>query len=46
VVPGDQLQLQVTQERILRGMAQYRCLASVDGKKVASANLICAAGKA
>ena len=46
VVPGDQLQLQVTQKRILRGMAQYRCLASVNGSKVASADMICAAGKA
>jgi len=46
VVPGDQLVLEVTQKRIIRGMAQYQCLATVDGNKVASANLICAAGKA
>jgi len=42
VVPGDQLVMEVQQKRIVRGMGQYVCQASVDGKKVASCELLCA----
>ena len=42
VVPGDQLRLEVTQKRIIRNMGQYECQASVDGKRVASCQLLCA----
>ena len=35
VVPGDQLVLEVTQQRILRRMGFYSCEAKVDGKRVA-----------
>lgn len=42
VSPGDQLVLDVQQKRIMRGMGQYFCQASVDGHKVASCELLCA----
>lgn len=42
VVPGDQLLLDVLQKRIVRGMGQYFCQASVEGRKVASCELLCA----
>lgn len=42
VVPGDQLIMEVMQKRIMRGMGQYVCQASVDGRKVASCELLCA----
>ena len=45
VVPGDQLLLDVTQKRIMRGMGQYECRASVDGKRAASCELLCAGRK-
>jgi 3-hydroxyacyl-[acyl-carrier-protein] dehydratase len=45
VVPGDQLLLEVVQKRIVRGMGSYHCMASVDGKKVASCEILCAGRK-
>lgn len=42
VVPGDQLVLDVEQKRILRGMGLYQGTALVDGKEVASAEILCA----
>lgn len=42
VVPGDQLILEVVQKRILRRMGLYECMALVDGKKVASCEILCA----
>lgn len=42
VTPGDQLQLEVTQKRMLRNMGLYDCAALVDGKTVASAEILCA----
>ena len=42
VGPGDQLLLEVTQKRIVRGMGQYECKASVDGKRVACCEILCA----
>jgi 3-hydroxyacyl-[acyl-carrier-protein] dehydratase len=46
VVPGDQLLLDVLQKRIVRGMGAYECSASVEGKRVASCELLCAGRKA
>ncbi len=43
VVPGDQLELIVIQKRIVRGMGQYICRANVEGRKVASCEILCAA---
>ena len=42
VVPGDQLIMDVIQKRIKRRMGWYECQASVDGKRVASCELLCA----
>jgi 3-hydroxyacyl-[acyl-carrier-protein] dehydratase len=42
VVPGDQLELHVLQKRMLRRMGLYECRATVDGKEVASAEILCA----
>jgi 3-hydroxyacyl-[acyl-carrier-protein] dehydratase len=42
VVPGDQLVFEVELRRTLRNMAQYAARALVDGKEVASAELLCA----
>ena len=46
VVPGDQLMLEVKLKRMIRNMAMYECSASVDGKQVASADILCAEGGA
>ena len=46
VVPGDQLLLDVIQKRIMRGMGQYECSATVNGQRVASCELLCAGRKA
>jgi 3-hydroxyacyl-[acyl-carrier-protein] dehydratase len=45
VVPGDQLLLEVRLKRQIRNMAQYQSLARVDGKEVASAEILCAEGR-
>ncbi|MEO7916423.1 MAG: 3-hydroxyacyl-ACP dehydratase FabZ [Dokdonella sp.] len=42
VEPGDQLELHVTQKRMIRNMGQFQCQAKVDGKVVAEAELLCA----
>ena len=46
VVPGDQLVLEVTLKRTIRNMALYEGKALVDGKEVASAEMLCAETKA
>ena len=46
VVPGDRLMLEVKLKRVIRNMAMYECTASVDGKTVASADILCAEGGA
>ena len=46
VVPGDRLMLEVKLKRVIRNMAMYECAASVDGKQVASADILCAEGGA
>ena len=45
VVPGDQLDIVVKVKRLIRNMALYECVARVDGKDVASAEILCAEGK-
>ena len=45
VVPGDQLDIEVSVKRVIRNMALYDCVARVDGKDVASAEILCAEGK-
>ncbi len=42
VTPGDQIILQVKQKRRIRQMGLYDCQAVVDGKVVASAEMMCA----
>ncbi len=42
VVPGDQLILDVDLKRMIRGMGLFACRASVAGKQVAEAELLCA----
>ena len=43
VVPGDQLRLEVSLQRLKRGMGLFAARTVVDGKEVASCALICAA---
>lgn len=45
VVPGDQVILDVVQKRIMRRMGHYVCEASVEGKRVASCEILCAGRK-
>jgi 3-hydroxyacyl-[acyl-carrier-protein] dehydratase len=42
VIPGDQLVLEVLQKRIIRRMGLYECQTFVDGRQVASCELLCA----
>lgn len=42
VVPGDRLDLQVDIRRVIRNMTLYAGIASVDGKEVACADILCA----
>ena len=44
VVPGDQLLLEVTQKRLMRGMGKYEARASVNGERVASCDIMCSGG--
>ncbi len=46
VVPGDQLDMEVILKRTIRNMAMYECVARVDGQVAASAEILCAEGKA
>lgn len=43
VVPGDQLRMEVRLKRLMRGMGLFIARALVDGKEVASCELMCAA---
>lgn len=43
VVPGDQLRLEVSLKRQMRGMGLFLARTMVDGKEVASCELMCAA---
>lgn len=44
VLPGDQLIIDVSVERIKRGIWFYKCSASVDGKLAVAADIMCAPG--
>ena len=41
VVPGDQLQLEISLKRTMRGIGMFDCQALVDGKVVAEAEMMC-----
>ena len=41
VVPGDQLELEVRFERMLRGIGKFSCVARVAGTVVAEAQILC-----
>jgi 3-hydroxyacyl-[acyl-carrier-protein] dehydratase len=41
VVPGDQLELEVSFERELRSIAKFKCTARVAGETVAEATILC-----
>lgn len=43
VVPGDQLVLNITLKRNMRGIGMYQCHALVDGEVVAEAEMMCSA---
>lgn len=43
VVPGDQLRMEVSLKRLMRGMGLFVARTLVDGKEVASCELMCAA---
>ncbi len=43
VAPGDQLRMEVSLKRLMRGMGLFEARALVDGKEVASCELMCAA---
>ena len=45
VLPGDQLQMDVSVARKRRSMWRFNCSASVDGKQVVSAVIMCAPGE-
>lgn len=40
VLPGDQLRLEVSLNRLLRGMGFFQCVATVDGEVVAQAEIV------
>ena len=42
VVPGDQLEYECHIKKVIKNMTLYNCKASVDGKVVAKADLLCA----
>ena len=41
VIPGDQLELEVTLQRLLRGIGKFACVARVAGDVVAEAVILC-----
>ncbi len=43
VVPGDQLRLEISLKRNMRGIGMFECQALVDGEKVAEAEMMCSA---
>lgn len=46
VEPGDQLRLEVTMDRVKRGVGKFTCRALVDGELACEAELMCALHKA
>lgn len=45
VVPGDALEIEVSFERELRGIAKFKCAARVEGRTVAEATILCSVQK-
>jgi len=43
VIPGDQLRLNITLKRNMRGIGIFQCQAQVDGEIVAEAEMMCSA---
>ncbi len=43
VEPGDQLHIEVTLKTMRRGIGMFDCVATVDGKVVTTANIMCTA---
>jgi 3-hydroxyacyl-[acyl-carrier-protein] dehydratase len=41
VLPGDQLEIEVTLERMLRGIGKFACVARVGGEVVTEATILC-----
>ena len=41
VIPGDQLELEVTFDRAMRGIGKFNCVARVAGEVVAEASILC-----
>jgi len=44
VTPGDQLLIEVTQTRVMRGMGKYKARATVNGQRTASCEILCSEG--
>jgi len=44
VVPGDQLLMEVTQTRVMRGLGKYEARVSVNGQRTASCDILCSEG--
>lgn len=44
VIPGDQLVMDVTQTRLMRGLGKYVCRATVNGERTASCEILCSEG--
>jgi len=44
VIPGDQLVMDVTQTRLMRGLGKYECRATVNGERTASCEILCSEG--
>ena len=44
VIPGDQLLMEVTQTRVMRGMGKYEARATVNGQRTASCEILCSEG--
>ena len=42
VTPGDQLKIEVSVDKVSRGMWRYNCTATVDGARVVTAKILCA----
>jgi len=43
VVPGDQLHLEISLKRSMRGIGMFECQALVDGEVIAEAEMMCSA---
>jgi 3-hydroxyacyl-[acyl-carrier-protein] dehydratase len=44
VIPGDQLLMEVKQTRVMRGMGKYLAVATVNGERTASCEIMCSGG--